>query len=317
MSVYRTVFLGTPEFAKTCLQSMIDDEHFDVVGVVTQPDRPSGRKMKLTPSVVKTLALKHNIPTLAVENINSREVLEAIKTWNAGAAVVVAFGQIVSQEFLNMFPLKVVNVHASLLPHLRGAAPIQRAIMQGDAETGVALQVMVKKLDAGDVLGVRATPITDKKDALTLHDELALLGCDLIAIEFMDYLRGNLTPTPQEESKSTYAKKIEKSEAQANWELSAREIFNQQRGLKLGPGLMTLFDKKRLKLHALALVDTEPLKGYKPGEVIDVFEDSFTVFCGQGTVLKVVEVQPESKSKMSSSDFIRGYSLKKGMVLGE
>ena len=316
MSVFRIVFLGTPEIAKVCLDSMTHSKMFDVVGVVTQPDRPKGRKMQLQPSPVKLLAQEKNIPVLSPENINHPEVLLQIKEWKAEAAVVVAFGQIVSQDFLNLFPNKVVNVHTSLLPRLRGAAPIQRAIMQGDTETGVSLQVMTLQLDAGDVIGYRKTPLTDDKDALTLHDELALLGADLLKKDFVDFLYGSLITKPQDSSKITYAKKIDKSESVIFWDLSAREIFNRMRGLKLGPGSVTTFQGKRLKIHK-AECNESTFNKAKPGQVVLLDKESFTIACGQGTALKILEVQPESKSKMPASDFIRGYGLKEGDYFGQ
>ena len=160
-----------------------------MVGVITQPDRPSGRNLKPTPSAVKELALEKNIPVLQPEKVNDFDVLETIKNWKAEAAVVVAFGQILPQKFLDLFPNKVVNVHGSLLPRWRGAAPIQRAIMAGDKETGVSLQVMVKKLDAGDVIGEYKLSISEKINAVELHELLWPLGVQLLNVELMDYLR--------------------------------------------------------------------------------------------------------------------------------
>jgi len=224
VSLIRIAFLGTPEFARFQLESLINDEHFEVVGVISQPDRPSGRKMKLKPSPVKVLAEEHNIPVLTPEKV--KDVLDEIKTWKAEAAIVVAFGQILTQSFLDIFPLRVVNIHGSILPRWRGAAPIQRAIMSGDTDTGVSLQIMIKKLDAGDVLGIREIKISDAVDAVDLHDQMKVLGADLLHIEFMDYLRGHLVGQPQDEKLVTYATKLEKSEGEINWLLSHRVLFN-------------------------------------------------------------------------------------------
>lgn len=311
MSVVRIAFLGTPVFAEQSLQGLLNDEHFSVVGVVSQPDRPAGRKMQLTPSPVKQLALKHNIPVITPVSVNAPEVLQEILSWSAEAVVVVAFGQIVSQAFLDLFPQRVVNVHASLLPRWRGAAPIQRAIMAGDAETGVSLQVMVRELDAGDVIGERRTLISDDKDALVLHDELMQLGRELLNVEFMDYLRGNLVPTPQKSELVTYAKKISKSEALIDWRWPAKNIFNQVRGLKMGPGSFTLRQGKKLKLHTVEVVPGGGAESVSPGTVLNVDGESFVVSCG-AEALRILEVQPESKARISARDYLRGYDLQQG-----
>jgi methionyl-tRNA formyltransferase len=308
VSLIRIVFLGTPEFARHHLAGLLSDDHFKVVGVVTQPDRPSGRNMKPTPSAVKELALAHNLPLLQPEKMNEPETLEAIKAWKAEAAVVVAYGQILPQKFLDMFPAKVVNIHGSLLPRWRGAAPIQRAIMAGDKETGVSLQVMVKKLDAGDVIGEEKISITENMTAIELHELLWPLGVRLLHVEFMDYLRGNLMPKPQNENAITYAHKIDKAEAKIDWSLSAQEIYNRMRGLVLGPGSFAEFKNKKIKIHE-ALPQLK-LSG-KPGQVIAVDEKSLTVACGQGA-LQIFVVQPESKPKMKVHDFLLGHPVKLG-----
>lgn len=313
MSVIRTVFLGTPEIASFCLGSLIQDAHFNVVGVVSQPDRPSGRKMQLTPSPVKALALQHNIPILTPENINQDVVLQQLANLNAEVAVVVAFGQILSQKFLDLFPRRVVNVHASLLPRWRGAAPIQRAIMAGDKNTGVCLQVMVKKLDAGDLLGSRFIKISEDMNAVELHEQMKPLAADLLTVELMDFIRGNLTPIPQDESQVTYAKKIEKTESLIDWRHSAQDIHNQIRGLALGPGAHTQRDGKVLKLHKTQVIDGK--HSSLPGQVIQVDADSFVVACGS-QALRVFELQPESRARQAVNEYLRGYPLRTGDQLG-
>ena len=186
--------------------------------------------------------------------------------------------------------------------------------MEGDQETGVTLQLMVEKLDAGDVLGKRIIPISDDMDAMQLHDKMAELGADLLAMEFMDYLRGNLTGQPQDESQVTYAKKIKKSEAEIDWNLPARKIFNRMRGLVMGPGSWTLLGGKKLKI-----LKAHPLPSNatgRPGEVVAVDDKGLAVCCGQG-VLLVTEVQPESRSRMHVKDFLKGHGLRVGEILGE
>jgi methionyl-tRNA formyltransferase len=331
VSVLRIAFLGTPEFARDHLEGLLNDPHFEVVGVVTQPDRPSGRHMNLTPSPVKKLALERNCRVISPESIKAPEVLDEISKWRAEAAVVVAYGQIVSQSFLDLFPMKVVNVHASLLPRWRGAAPIQRAIQSGDTKTGVALQVMTKKLDAGDVIGFCELLIPHDMDSFQLHQALIPIGKKLLNIDFMDYLRGQLSPKPQNELEVTYAHKIEKSEAQIIWGKTAIEVHNHVRAFVMGPGSFCNFSGKKLKLVRTEVSDpafdssntkdeavssSEKIIKNKnqAGKIIKVEADSFFVLCGYG-VLRVHEVQPESRSKMKVKDFLLGHTLKVGDIL--
>ena len=310
MSKVRILFLGTPEFAVASLRRLIEDDHFEIVGVVSQPDRPAGRKMQLKASPVKELALQHGLKVFTPETVNTQEFRDQIASLGAESAAVVAFGQILGQKFLDLFPHGCVNVHGSLLPRWRGAAPIQRSIMEGDTETGVALQIVVKKLDAGPVLGIRRLALTDEMDAMQLHDELKVLGADLLHIEYMDYLRGNLQPVPQDESLVTIAPKIDKAEARIDWKLPARTIFNRIRGLAMGPSAYTVRAGQMLKVHKTRVVSNEARQA-SAGQIVDVTSQSFQVACGQG-ILEVLEVQPESRSRQTVSDYLRGYPLKVG-----
>ncbi|MFN8791690.1 MAG: methionyl-tRNA formyltransferase [Bdellovibrionales bacterium] len=315
MSEIRVCFLGTPDFATVCLKRLLEDDHYKVVGVVTQPDRPSGRKLQLTPSSVKTLALQQGLPVLTPESLRREpEAVEIIKSWKAEIAVVVAFGQILDQNFLSLFPYGCVNVHASLLPRWRGAAPIQRSIEAGDTKTGVCLQKMVLKLDAGDVIGSREVALDDQINSLELHDRLAVLGADLLHIEMMDYIRGYLAGMPQDESLVTYAKKIEKTESELNFQESASSLHNRVRAFVWGPGTYALFLGKRLKIHKTSVIASSVAHA-TPGDIVEVQKDSFRVQTGEG-LLEILEVQPESKSRMAAADFIKGFQIQKGMRLG-
>lgn len=310
MSRIRAVFLGTPDIARACLEAMIKDEHFEVVGVVSQPDRPAGRKLKLTPSPVKDLVLPLGIPVLTPEKINTDEVLQTIADWRAEVAVVVAYGQILSQKFLDLFPQRVVNVHASLLPRWRGAAPVQRALMTGDADTGVSLQIVVRKMDAGPILGARKIPLPPEVNANDIFAKVAALGSELLSVELMDYLRGNLTPLPQDESKVTLAPKIAKEEAFVDWSWPAEKVHNHVRGLTAGPIAATLRGGKIVKLHATKVVEPQGSKG-AAGTLVAVSASTLHVLCGQG-VLEIIKLQPESRSAMTAAEYLRGYPVKSG-----
>ncbi len=314
MSRVRTLFLGTPEIARFCLEALIKDEHFEVVGVVTQPDRPAGRKLQMQPSPVKQLVHGLGIPVFTPENINTDETLNSIAALKAEAAVVVAYGQILKNKFLAMFPMKVVNVHASLLPRWRGAAPIQRALMAGDAETGVSLQIVVRKMDAGPVLGVRKFALTPQINALDSYRLCAELGAKLLTVELMDYLRGNLTAVPQDEGLVTHAPKIEKSEAEIRWDLPAEQVGNLIRGLAAGPVAQTHRDAKILKIHRASVVSDSP-STLRPGQAVSATEKSLIVACKKGS-LELLEVQPESRSKMPITEYLRGYPVKPGDQFG-
>lgn len=294
---------------------MIKDEHFEVVGVVTQPDRPSGRKLQLNPSPVKELVTPLGIPVLSPEKINTDDILETIKSWRAEVAVVVAYGQILSQKFLDLFPNRVVNVHASLLPRWRGAAPVQRALMNGDSETGVSLQVVVKKMDAGAVLGIRKIPLLPEVNAVDVFAKVAKLGAELISVELMDYLRGNLIPTVQDESHVTHAAKISKEEAFVDWNWPAEKVHNHVRGLAAGPVAATRRGGKVVKLHATRVVEKDGARGQAGDLVVAAANGASTlhVLCGQG-VLEIIKLQPESKSAMQAADYLRGYPVQKGDV---
>ncbi|MBC7420006.1 MAG: methionyl-tRNA formyltransferase [Bdellovibrio sp.] len=310
MSVIRVCFLGTPDFAATHLKMLLADDHYEVVGVVTQPNRPAGRKMQLIPSPVKILASENNLPTITPENLRKEpEAFEIIKSWKAEVAVVVAFGQILSQEFLDSFEFGAVNIHGSLLPKWRGAAPIQRSIEAGDKITGVSLQKMVKKLDAGAVIGDRKVELNDQITATELYAQLAVFGCDLLHIELMDYIRGNLAPRPQDEAEVTTAKKIEKEESVLDWNQSAVSIHNKIRAFTMGPGTYVMFQGKRLKIHRTTVSDADTMG--IPGKIFEISAFELVIQTGKGQI-SLLEVQPESKSKISVSDLIKSVSLKKG-----
>ncbi|PWU14331.1 MAG: methionyl-tRNA formyltransferase [Bdellovibrio sp.] len=325
MSKVRVCFLGTPGFAATCLEAVLEDPHYQVVGVVTQPGRPAGRQLQLTPSPVKSLAQSAGVPVISPESVNKSPAIEEIQSWGAEIAIVVAFGQILATSFFDLFSFGAVNVHASVLPRWRGAAPMQRGIEAGDTEGGVTLQKMVRALDAGDILGIRRLTIPPDMDARALHDQLAPLGAELLHVELMDYLRGNLAGTPQDPSQVTYAKKIEKSEAQLHWNDPALLLHNRVRAFVMGPGTWVPWGAKKLKIHRTGLSGVGSsgvgssgagLTGAQaPGTVLRADKDGIWVATGDG-VLQILELQPESRSRVSAADFLKAQPLKPGVLFG-
>ena len=310
MSAVRVCFLGTPDFAALHLQTLLINSQFEVVGVVTQPDRPAGRKMQFMSSPVKTLALSRNIPVITPENLRKElEAFETIKSWKAEVAVVVAFGQILSTEFLNSFIYGAVNVHGSLLPLWRGAAPIQRSIQAGDQVTGVALQKMVFKLDAGPVIGERRIQLNETITASQLYSRLAVLGCQLLEVELMDYIRGNLAPIEQDEAQVTIAPKILKEESLLNFRTPAKLLHNTVRGFNLGPGTYAIFRGKRLKIHETFYTKID--SNLPPGFISNISDEGLFIQTSSGQLI-LKTVQPESKNKMSSHDFLKSVSVKRG-----
>ncbi len=334
MSRIRVCFLGTPGFAEVHLQALLDNPRYEVVGVVTQPDRPAGRKMQLTPSPVKVLAAKNLLPVLTPENLRKEPAaFGVIKSWKADVAVVVAFGQILSQEFLDSFKFGAVNIHGSLLPLWRGAAPIQRSIEAGDTESGVSMQKMVKKLDAGPVIAEKRVQLDNHITATELYDRLAVLGCELLSVDLIQYVQGDLKPREQDESLVSIARKIEKEESLLDWNLPAEKLHNKVRAFSMGPGTYVMFQGKRMKIHRTVVtplgdttIDIDPAlsnsglmaaiitKG--PGIVARLDTDQLIILCRDG-FLSLLEVQPESKPKMPISEFIKSAALLERLKKGD
>jgi methionyl-tRNA formyltransferase len=304
----KVCFLGTPEFAAVHLQALLNDPQYEVVGVITQPDRPAGRKMQLTPSAVKALAQKNNIPVLTPENLRKQpDVFDAVKLWQAEVAVVVAFGQILSQEFLDFFKYGAVNIHGSLLPLYRGAAPIQRCLENGDRVTGVSLQKMVFKLDAGAVISESKINLDSEINATELYQKLSILGCELLRSDLIKYINKKITPTMQDESKVTVAHKILKTESLLDFSLPAEKFHNKVRAFSMGPGTYVMLQGKRLKIHKSKIINGLGA----PAEIINVTDNELIIGCSEH-LISLIEVQPESKPKIKISDFLKSSGFKKG-----
>lgn len=311
---FNILFCGTPDFAVPSLTALHEDPDFQVHQVLSQPDRPAGRGNKLQSSPVKQWAQAHGLRVQTPSKASAPEFVDEIRNQNYDVGVVVAFGQILSQAFLDSFRFGCVNIHGSLLPRWRGAAPIQRAVMAGDSITGVSLQKVVKKLDAGDVIAERQVQLPLEMGATELYQNLSVLGAELLVTDLKKFLRGEHQAIVQDESQVTHAAKIEKSEGLIDWRNTAREIHNKVRGLDMGgPYAYTICRGKTLKL-----LQTKPQTFRSKGEdgtILEIHKDSMVIACGF-EALEVFTVQPESKSRMSVADFLRGYQLKVGEKFG-
>jgi methionyl-tRNA formyltransferase len=295
------VFFGTPAFAAEILRYLLESG-VDVAAVVTQPDRPKGRSLHLTPSPVKLVALEKGLPILQPEKASNESFINEIAAFHAALFVVVAFGQILSQKLLDAPALGCINVHASLLPKYRGAAPIQRAIMAGDPETGIAIQKMVRQLDAGDVIAVAKTPIPQEMTFVELEEKLIALTKPLLLGVIHEYEKRIPPGEPQNHELATYASKIELEEGEVKWDRSAQEIHNLIRAFSPRPGawcwILVGSEKKRLKI-----LRSQSVSGTgHPGKILS---PEGVVACGSGA-LKLIEVQPEGKKAMKAADWLRG-----------
>lgn len=310
----KIVFMGTPDFSVPILQQIINDG-YEVIGVVTQPDRPVGRKKILTPPPVKVEALKHAIPVFQPEKIRQEEELEKILSLKPDLIVTAAFGQILPNRLLEAPKYGCINVHASLLPELRGGAPIHYAIIQGKQKTGVTIMYMVEKLDAGDILTNIEVPIAEEDNVGTLHIKLSAAGAKLLSETLPPLLAGRLTPKPQNNEEATFASNIKREQEKINWTKTGEEIFNHIRGLNPWPVAFTTLNGQVLKIWRAKKVTGQ--KGAVPGTVLKVETDGFTVSTGNETAINIIELQPSGKTKMMSEQFLRGSKISIGTKLGE
>lgn len=308
----RVVFMGTPDFAVPCLEIVAD--HFQVVAVITQPDRKKGRGQKIHYSPVKQAALEREIPVLQPMNINAPESLAAIRALKPELLVVVAYGQLLRKQLLGLAELGAINVHASLLPHLRGGAPIHHAILRGFAKTGVTTMRIARKLDAGPILLQEETPIAADESVGDLHDRLAVLGANLL-LETLQQL-GQITPQPQDDSQASYAANISAQERIIVWTRSAQEIHNQIRGLNPWPIAYTTYRGKQLQVMCATLLSSDEKTACAPGTIVEINAKGLIIQCGSG-LIGLQEVRPASKKRMAVSDFCRGYRCQIGECLGK
>lgn len=306
----RVVFMGTPAFAVPALARLGESGH-EVLLVVTQPDRPAGRGRKLTAPPVKQKAVELGLAVYQPEKVKTDEAFERLQALAPDAIVVVGFGQIIPQRIIDVPPHGCVNVHSSLLPKYRGAAPVNWAIVRGETVTGVCTMKIVKKLDAGDVLLCRETPIGENETAGEVMERLAPLGAELLVETLAGLEAGTITPRPQDDQASTYAPMMKREDGEIDWSLSAREIHNRARGFDPWPGAYTRFRGKRLHLRG-----TRVRNGEAPaGQIVEAAE-ALVVGCGGGGLLAASEVQVEGKARMRAADFSNGYQPKPGERLG-
>lgn len=308
----RVVFMGTPDFSVPTLQKIIDEKH-EVAAVVTQPDKPKGRGKAVQFTPVKELAVKYGIPVYQPQRIKQNEAFyEMMKELQPDVCVVVAFGQILPKEILDLPKFGCVNVHASLLPKYRGAAPIQWVILDGEKESGVTTMMMDVGLDTGDMLLKETVPLDEKETGGSLHDKLSEIGGELLIETLKQLEAGTIVRTPQGDAESNYAKMLTKELGKIDFQRPAAELERLIRGLNPWPSAFTSLHGKTLKIWDANVVDAEG--SARPGEIIAVDKASFTVMTGC-QALEIMELQLEGKKRMTTEAFLRGYSVEKGELL--
>lgn len=300
MTGWRIIFMGTPEFACPTLQVLIDRKE-NIVAAFTQPDRPKGRGQKLQPPPVKQLAADHNIPVYQPLKVRQPEVIEQIRSLKPDIIVVIAFGQILPKTLLEIPPHGCVNVHASLLPRYRGAAPLNWCIVNGETETGVTTMLMDAGLDTGPMLLKSGMPIDPDLGIQSLHDQMSLAGAELLARTLDALKEGSIVPEAQDDNLSCYAPMLKKEHGLVDWGKSALQIHNQVRGLSIWPGVVTSLDGARLKLHRTAIGSGNG----QPGTVLRSDSNGIEVACGQGSII-LKELQPAGSRRMDAASFLAG-----------
>ena len=303
----RIVFMGTPEFAVPCLQKLIDCGH-EVSGVFTQPDKPQGRKMILTPPPVKQLAAENGIPVYQPLKMRDGTALDMLKQADPELVIVVAYGKILPKEILEYPKYGCINIHASLLPELRGAAPIQWSVINGFDKTGVTSMQMDEGLDTGDMLIKEEIEIGENDTAGEMHDKLSVLGAEILEKTINQLLRNELNPEKQDHEKFTYAPMLSKELSPIDWNLTAREVHNKIRGLCPWPSATAVLNGKKIKIHQSILSD---FKGGSAGEIIETGK-RLIVSCGDGKCIEILNLQAEGKKAMSAADFMRGNPVEIG-----
>jgi methionyl-tRNA formyltransferase len=312
----RIVYFGTPEFAVPMLQRLIDRggpgaaAGHDVVALVSQPDRPKGRGHRLAPTPTKALALTRGIPVLQPVRLKDQTFLDQIEAFAPELGVVAAYGRLLPDELLSIPRLGMINVHASLLPRWRGAAPVHRAVIAGDRETGVTIMRVVKELDAGASFKMKRRSIDPDESSVAVERDLAELGAGLLVEVLEEMAEGRATETPQDASLATYAAKVTKAEGAVDWSLPAERLHNLVRGLQPWPLVSGRFAGGRCLVHRTAL--TAAVSPDSPGTIVRAEGDRLEIVAGDGRVLRVLTIQPEGRRAMSAREFLTGHHLRPG-----
>lgn len=302
----RIVFMGTPDFAVPSLQALYEAGH-EICGVFTQPDKPKNRGMKLQAPPVKEYALEHGLKVYQPVKMRDGEALSILRTLSPEIIVVAAYGKILPPEILALPPLGCVNVHSSLLPKYRGAAPINWAILNGETVTGVTIMYMAEGLDTGDIICAASTPIDPDENAVALHDRLACMGAELIASVVSDLSRGIVRRTPQDDSLSCYAPMLSRTLSPVDWGRTAAQIHDQVRGLWPWPAATADIDGVHCKLVRTALTGAVTEKA--PGTYVQADKRGLRIACGDGRVLDILELQPDGKRPMTATAFLMGHPI--------
>jgi methionyl-tRNA formyltransferase len=305
----RTIFFGSPDFAVPCLEALHDMSNIAVV--ISQPDRPAGRGLAMRPPAVKKRALELGLEVWQPTRVRTAEFAEKLRALDADVAVVVAYGRILPRAVLDAPRTGCVNVHASLLPRWRGAAPIQWSIVHGDEETGVTLMQMDEGMDTGPILATASTPIARNEDAATLTDRLSELGAQLLREQLPHYVAGDLTSQPQDDGAATMAPLLKKEHGRIDWNKSATAVHNQIRGMNPWPGAHTVLAERHIKVHR-AITSTLDPEGADPGQVIALDPEGILVACTEGT-LEIQELQESGRKRVDARAFATG----RGIAVGD
>ncbi|MEC1156958.1 methionyl-tRNA formyltransferase [Cytobacillus horneckiae] len=312
----KIIFMGTPDFSVPVLQKVLA-EGYNIIAVVTQPDRPVGRKRIMTPPPVKVEAEKHGIPVYQPEKIRNPEELQPILDLEPDLIITAAFGQILPKKLLEAPTFGCINVHASLLPELRGGAPIHYAIIQGKKKTGITIMYMAEKLDAGDILTQVEVEIDHNDTVGSLHDKLSEAGSNLLSETLPRILNKELKSIPQDDALATFAANIKREQERINWNKSAKEIYNHIRGMNPWPVAYTTFDGSVIKIWESKQLDKS--SGANPGTIIEVDNEGLTVATGDNGAIKIIALQPSGKKRMDAGQYLRGAGahIQPGHCLGK
>ncbi len=314
----RVVFMGTPRFAIPTLQAIWNNEGTDLVGVITQPDRRAGRGQKIQPPPVKTIAVEHGIPIIQPQRIgDDPAVRQFLEDFRPDVAVIVAFGQLLPPRVFDFPKYGTLNLHASLLPRYRGAAPIIHALLKGDQLTGVSIMRIEQRLDSGPILGIEELPVSSEVTAGEVEETLARVGADLLLRVLRPYVFGQLVPEPQDEALATYAPAIRKADTAVDWTCPAPRIHNLVRAFNPKPGARTTLRGGLVKLWKTRMVqEILPDVLQLPGSSTRSGTEGIRVICGDQQMIEFIQVQPENRRRMSASQFANGVRLQEGEVFG-